>query len=114
MSINLNFNINVDANELLEQITSSTQRTSFSDQWLDDNKCRWIHGQGGGLLYSCCYHEEKQHSATVQVYNNFKQKFGEPKKLVRQKKSIAPPGRWAVAYIKSGAFGGDEAYYDYW
>lgn len=114
MSITVNFNINVDVNKLIEQVGSSSNRTSYNDKYFDNNQGRWISCQADGILYSMCYHKTKQHSATCEVHNNFTQKLGVDDKIVRSSKSEAPPGLWAIAYCNSGKLGGDKTYYNCW
>ena len=114
MSKNVKLDMKVDVNELIRQIGSLTDRTSINDQYLDNNQCRWISGQSNGILYSMCYHQTKQHSATCEVHNNFRKMFGAKDEVVRRSKSEAPPGEWAIAYCNSGKFGGDRTSYDFW
>ena len=114
MSITVNFDINVDANTLIQQVGSATNRSSYNDRYFDGNQGRWISCQSDGILYSMCYHKTKQHSATCEVHNNFTKNFGVGDKIVRSAKSEAPPGKWAIAYCNSGKLGGDKTYYNAW
>ena len=75
---------------------------------LYNNQGRFISCQAGGILYSMCFHQTRQHSAICEVHNNFKKMFGAEDKIVRSAKSTAPPGQWAIAYCDSGRFGGDK------
>ena len=50
MAKNVECSINVDANELIKQIGSISNRSSYSEQYLDNNQCRWISCQYDGIL----------------------------------------------------------------
>ena len=114
MSKTVSFNIDVDANKLIEQVGSATNRNSYNDRYFDNNNGRWISCQANGILYSCCFHKTKNHSATCEVHNNFTKNFGVGDKIVRSAKSTAPPGKWCIAYCDSGKLGGDKTFYDFW
>lgn len=114
MSLNVNLPINVDANKLIEQIGTASNRNSYNDRYFDDNNGRWISCQANGILYSMCFHKTKQHSATCEVHNNFTKNFFVPDHVVRSAKSEAPPNQWAIAYCDSGKLGGDKTYYNCW
>lgn len=114
MSKTLELKIDVNVNELIKQIGSLGQRSSYNDQYFDKNNGRFISCQDNGILYSMCYHKTKQHSATCEVHNNFTQKLGQKDQIVRSSKSEAPPGKWAIAYCNSGKLGGDKTYYNFW
>ena len=62
------------------------------------------------MLYAFYNHPSKWHSATARVINTVINK----NTVAREAKSDAPPGVWAVAYVKSGLFGGDETFYNSW
>ena len=108
MSKILNLNITVAADELINLVARTMKRNSLSDQYFDNNQGRFISCQAGGILYSMCFHQTRQHSAICEVHNNFKKMFGAEDKIVRSAKSTAPPGQWAIAYCDSGRFGGDK------
>lgn len=114
MSLTVSFPINVDLNKLLDQIGGITHRSSRQERYFDGGKGRWIEGQNDGKLYSMCYHSTKEHSATVEVHNHFRQMFGARDEIVRSNKSTAPPGQWAIAFCDSGRLGGDKTYYNFW
>lgn len=112
MSKNVSFDISVDANKLIDQITSSTERGSLNSRYFDGDQGRFVSCQAGGLLIAASYHSSKKHSATCEVHNNFQQKLGAPDQVVRSAKSEGLAGEWAIAYCKSGKLGGDKTYYD--
>ena len=112
MSKNVSLDINVDANQLINQVTTATNRNSLNSRYFDNNQGRFISCQSGGILIAACFHTSKNHSATCEVHNNFRQKFGAPDEIVRTAKSDAPPGVWAIAYCDSGKLGGDKTFYD--
>ena len=114
MSKILNLNINIAADELINLVAGKLKRNSLSDQYFDNNQGRFISCQTGGILYSMCFHQTKQHSAKCEVHNNFTKMFGAQDKIVREAESIAPPGQWAIAYCDSGKLGGDKTSYKYW
>ena len=101
-------NINTDLGSLLQELRISAQEVSFNDRWVDGG--RFISIQSGGVVYALFNHPTSPHSATARVV---RQTCTVPK-VIRQAKSIVPPGLWAVAYIKSGFFGVDQTFYNFW
>ena len=57
---------------------------SYQEQFNDGNKGRWISCQVDGLITSAYFHQTRQHSATV-------------KSGIKEYRSIAPSGQWAIA-----------------
>ena len=113
MSVNLNFNIDINPVEIAKSIGKSLERLSVNDNGLiDGGKGRFISMQGDGVLCAAFYHSTKPHTATCEVHNNFTKNFGVGDHVVRSAKSSAGPGKWAVAYTKSGQFGGDRTFYN--
>ena len=104
--INANFGINTDVNKIFSQIGATLERSSLNDRRFDHGRGRFISCQSNGKVYSIVYHESKPHSGTAQVEN----RLGH---VIRSAKCDAPPGKWCVAYTKSGTFGGDKTYYNY-
>ena len=104
----LPFNINVDIRSILQQLRISTQRISFNDRWVGGG--RFISIQSGGVVYALFNHPTSPHSATARVV---RQTCTVPK-VIRQARSTALPGSWAIACIKSGFFGGDQTFYNSW
>ena len=102
MSYNFNFNINVDANDLLNRV-GLAGRCSYQSQYLDNGNARWISCQSGGKVISACYHKTKSHSATVET--------GGQGPFYTKNQSTAGPGEWAVAVV--GSRGWDRTHYNF-
>ena len=67
----------------------------FKDRLLERGNARWISNIKGGYVVSMYWHKKRRHSATC---NGGFLGGG-------QKRVIAPPGHWAIAYCKAGVSG---------
>lgn len=95
------FDINANAIDLIRTMVGLSPKTYYYiSTMIDNNNGRFIVMQGGGLVFSMCYHKTKNHSATAQSW--------------RTAKSTAAPGTWAMAYVRSSFFAIDRASHDYW
>lgn len=97
----INLNINVDANQLINQIGGIAERHSYNDRMLDNGKARFISFQSNGRVYSCVNHVSKNHTATA-TSGRIKQSYAS---------SDAPPGVWAIAMVDSSPLGNDKTFY---
>ena len=99
--MSVNFNINVDASELIRVGLGFLPRnTSWNDRMIDNGNGRWISYQGDGKVVSMTFHKTKEHSATAQSRNTAKSTKG--------------PGEWAIAVVASVPFYTDKTFYDFW
>lgn len=99
------FSFNADLGSVLRELRICAQHASFSDQWVDGG--RFISIQSDGILYALYNHPTKPHGVLARVE---RQTCTLPK-VVREAESSAPPGIWALAYIKSSLFGEDQTFY---
>ena len=112
MSRTIDAPIDVDASDLISQVSGSGCRENFNETYFDGDNGRFISCRSNGLLIGCCYHKTKTHSAVVEVHNGFTSLFGASDKIVRSSRGSATAGKWAVAITDSGRLGGDRAYYE--
>lgn len=93
---NVNFNINVDANEILRACGMGSE--TFSDQDVEGG--RFISSMGGGQMMAAFYHPTKRHSATCMHGNNVKAR------------SVKDAGKWAIAKSGTSILGGNKTKYN--
>ena len=103
--------IDINSNDLISQIAGNGIRDNYRENYFDGNDGRFIACKSNGLLISCCYHKNKEHTAVAEVHNGFTKLFGASDRIVRSSKGSASGGKWAIAYTDSGKLGGDEAYF---
>ena len=94
--VNVNFNINVDANEILRACGMGSE--TFSDQDVEGG--RFISSMGGGQMMAAFYHPTKRHSATCMHGNNVKAR------------SVKDAGKWAIAKSGTSILGGNKTKYN--
>ncbi|EAY13229.1 hypothetical protein TVAG_097990 [Trichomonas vaginalis G3] len=93
------FGINVDLSELLKD----TGKDFTGSGCNIEGGGMFYGGVENGIVYSCCFHPTKEHSATV-----IPGLLAEP---YPRTKTWVPAGQWAVSYTKAGNFG-NKAKYD--
>ena len=106
--------MNINADDLINMVVRGIIKLDFSDEYIDGTEGRFIKCRTGGHLISLCFHKTKEHSAIAEVHNSVTNKFWANDIVKRDARCRAPPGKWAAAWINSGKFGGNEAYYKLW
>lgn len=99
-SVNVNFDINVDVNQLIRQVAGFGP-SSYNDRRPPEGG-RFISVQERGQVIAAYFHPTRNHSATA--VTGFRHD--------RRARSEAPPGRWAIATIGHDILGGDQTFYD--
>ena len=94
--VNVNFNINIDANEILKACGMGSQ--TFSDQ--DVAGGRFISSMANGQMMAAFFHPTKRHSATCMHGDNIKSR------------SIKNAGKWAIAKSGTSLLGGNKTKYN--
>ena len=93
---NVNFNINVDANEILRACGMGSE--TFSDQDVEGG--RFISSMGGGQMMAAFFHPTKRHSATCMHGDKVKAR------------SVKDAGKWAIAKSGTSIIGGNKTKYN--
>ena len=93
---NVNFNINVDANEILRACGMGSE--TFSDQDVEGG--RFISSMGNGQMMAAFFHPTKRHSATCMHGINVKAR------------SVKDAGKWAIAKSGTSIIGGNKTKYN--
>jgi len=94
--VNVNFNINVDANEILRACGMGSE--TFSDQDVEGG--RFISSMAGGQMMAAYFHPSRRHSATCM--------HGD--KVISR--SVKDAGKWAIAKCGKALFGGNKTKYN--
>lgn len=94
--ISVNFNVNIDANEILKACGMGSQ--TYSDQ--DVGGGRFISCMANGQMVAAYFHPTKRHSATCM--------HGD--KIIA--KSVKDPGKWAIAKSPTAMLGGNKTKYN--
>ena len=94
--VNVNFNINVDANEILKACGMGSE--TYSDQ--DVGGGRFISSMANGQMMAAFFHPSKRHSSTCMHGDNIKSQ------------SIKNAGKWAICKAPKSIFGGNKTKYN--
>ncbi|EAY17268.1 hypothetical protein TVAG_266310 [Trichomonas vaginalis G3] len=99
--MSINININADLNDLLKSTGKMFTRSKHSAYDIKGGG-RFIGGEENGIVFSCCFHPTKEHSASV-IPGNGAAPYPRTKQWV-------PPGQWAITYTNAGLMGNKSKY----